>query len=165
MQKLSMTGLLNSIDSKFIVPAIAQRRALLYNYLKNINEETLLAKAINLNYMKGNFYLHNVNYQFTHSDTHIRMFLYALPDYNQVETLKQLELIFQLESTLEQVRVYLSYLNNKANNLTDIAHALPAHINQLVPMATPATFEETDLRDPKLYSLLNELQIKLLLLS
>jgi hypothetical protein len=165
MQKLSMTGLLNSIDFKFIVPAIAQRRAILYNYLKNINEKTISAKAINLNYIRGNIYLHNVDYEFTHPNTHIIMFLYELPDYNQVEATKQLELIFQLESTLEQVKVYLSYLNNKANNVTDIAYALPAHINQLVPIVTPTAFEETDLRDPKLYSLLNELQIKLLLLS
>ena len=77
----------------------------------------------------------------------------------------QKKVINDLYNTSTEIKVYLSYLNNKGSNLVDIAYALPPHINQLVPIETPANFETHDLRDPKMYGLLNELQIKLLLLT
>ena len=39
MGKLSMINLLNSIQSKFVLPAIKNRKEFLFNYLKNMTEE------------------------------------------------------------------------------------------------------------------------------
>ena len=55
------------------------------------------------------------------------------------------------------------WCDGKSDNPRDLDAWL--YSNQLVPIETPANFETHDLRDPKVYGLLNELQIKLLLLT
>ena len=165
MKELSMTSLLNSINIKFIRPAIAQRKHLLFDYLNSIGEENAAKAAIDFHYMKGVMHLNKSNVDWTYEESLKKMYLHQLPDYNQVESLKHIKIINDLYNTSTEIKVYLSYLNNKSSNLVDIAYALPPHINQLVPIETPANFETHNLRDPKVYGLLNELQIKLLLLT
>ena len=152
MKELSMTNLLDSINAKFIRPAIAQRKQLLFNYLHSIGEENAAKAAIDFHYMKGVMHLNQSNVDWTYEESLKKMYLHQLPDYNQVESLKHIKIINDLYNTSTEIKVYLAY-------------ALPPHINQLVPIETPANFETHDLRDPKVYGLLNELQIKLLLLT
>ena len=78
---------------------------------------------------------------------------------------RQVSTLATLNDSKEKIRMYLSKLNNVSLHSADIYYALPNHINHLVGKNTPATFHEEDLRDPEMFSLLNELPIRLLLLS
>ena len=165
MRKLSMSSLLVKIYDKFIFPAIKHRKYLLLTYVKNMDEEHSNYIAFNLLQTNGeNCFLHSSDDVYATTLTK-NLYLFNLPDHNQVEINKNLQLIKNLEESVQIIKTYLSYLNNKSNNVCDIAYALPTHINQLVPMITPTTYCDDDLRDPEVYALLNELQIKLLLLS
>jgi len=84
---------------------------------------------------------------------------------HQTGVFKYINMIRQLEETISKIRNYITLLNNKASCNQDIAYALPPHINELIQRRTPETFSKDDLRDVGMYALLNELQIRLLLLS
>lgn len=166
MDKLSMTTLLNSIQAKFVLPAIENRKQLLLKYVKNMNEETSTYLTFIIQEINGDqCFINTLDNKCDIANNVKVLNLFELPDFNQVEIKKHLQLIDNLRDSIKEIQVYLCYLNNKSDNVVDIAYALPAHINQLVPMVTPETYSIKDLRDPKTYALLNELQIKLLLLS
>ena len=166
MGKLSMTTLLNSIQTKFVLPAIKNRKQFLLNYLKSMTEENSKYLTFILQESNGNQSFINTSDDACYLTDEVKTIcLFDLPDFNQVEIKKHLQLIDNLRDSIKEIQVYLCYLNNKSDNVVDIAYALPAHINQLVPMVTPETYSIKDLRDAKAYALLNELQIKLLLLS
>ena len=161
-----MINLLNSIQSKFVLPAIKNRKEFLFNYLKNMTEENSKYLTFILQETNGTQSIIHTLDDDSHLANEVKtIYLFGLPDCNQVEIKKNLQLIDKLKKSIKEIRVYLCYLNNKSHNVVDIAYALPAHINQLVPMVTPETYSIKDLRDPRIYALLNELQIKLLLLS
>jgi hypothetical protein len=166
MDKLSMTTLLNSIQTKFVLPAIEIRKKFLLNYLKSMTEENSRYLTFIVQESNGNQSLIDTSDDACYlTDTVKTIYLFELPDFNQVEIKKHLQLIDNLRNSIKEIQVYLCYLNNKSDNVVDIAYALPAHINQLVPMVTPETYSVKNLRDAKTYALLNEIQIKLLLLS
>ena len=165
MNKLSMSILLDEINRKFIYPAVQHRKKVLFNYVKGLNEKNSSHEAFYIYEASGNCtFVATPGY--THATSLIeKIYAFELLDYNQLEISKHIKIMDDLEISLSDVKKYLSYLNNKSNNITDVAYALPPHINQLVPLATPTTYLDTDLRNPQMYALLNELQIKLLLLS
>ena len=166
MDKLSMTTLLNSIQAKFVLPAIKNRKQLLLKYVKSMTEETSRYLTFILQETNGDqCFINTLDNPCDSANVVKTLYLFELPDFNQVEIKKHLQLIDNLRDSIKEIQVYLCYLNNKSDNVVDIAYALPAHINQLVPMVTPETYSIKDLRDAKAYALLNELQIKLLLLS
>jgi len=163
-KKLNVSSLLWEIRSKFILPAIKTRETLLFKYLASMDGIDSNVDDILLRTSSGmNFQLYSTADRYINNPKYIYMF--ELPDYNQAEITKHIRCLDDLTETTAKVKAYLSYLNNKSNSVTDVAYALPTHINQLVPMITPTEYLEHDLRDPEMYTLLNELQIKLLLLS
>jgi len=164
MRKLNISALLWDIRTKYIVPAIATRETLLFKYLATIGEVNDKPEAFKLYTSSGtNHILYAANSRSL--DTPKAIYMFELPTYNQEEITKHLTCLSDLVAATARVKTYLSYLNNKSNSVHDIAYALPPHINQLVPMITPTEYLDHDLRDPQMYALLNELQIKLLLLS
>ena len=163
-KKLNVSLLLWEIRAKYILPAIKTRETLLFRYLSSMDSIDSKIEDIMLRTSSGmNFRLYSVDDRYIDNPKNIYMF--ELPDYNQAEITKHLKCLNDLTASTAKVKTYLSYLNNKSNSVNDVAYALPPHINQLVPMATPTDYLEHDLRDPKMYTMLNELQIKLLLLS
>ena len=163
-KKLNVSSLLWEVRSKYILPAIKTREGILFRYLASMDGIDSKVEDIMLRTSSGmNFHLYSVDDRYIDNPKNIYMF--ELPDYNQAEITKHIKCLDDLTATTAKDKTYLSYLNNKSNSVTDIAYALPPHINQLVPMITPTEYLEHDLRDPEMYTLLNELQIKLLLLS
>ena len=165
MVKVSMTDLLNRIDQKYVAPAIKQREQAIFNYLQGMDEEALHEYAFNLSHNKGILRLEQPGHLKGYNKPAKWVFMNDLPDYNQAEVRKHLLILEDLRQALGKTKIYLSFLNNKSKTITDIAYALPPHINQLINMVTPDTHLDDDLRDPDAYTLLNKLQIKLLLLS
>ena len=163
-KKLNVSSLLWEIRSKYILPAIKTRETLLFKYLSSMSDTHSKEEGFRLRTSSGATY-----WLYVSNDRNIinppTIYMFELPDYNQAEITKHIKCLDDLTATTAKVKTYLSYLNNKSNNVTDVAYALPPHINQLVPMITPTEYLDHDLRDPKMYALLNELQIKLLLLS
>tara|TARA_B110000908_G_C10227601_1_gene438836 strand:+ start:1470 stop:1964 length:495 start_codon:yes stop_codon:yes gene_type:complete len=164
MTKVSMIVLFKRINQKYVIPAIEKRKIVVFNYLQSVNETAAHEYAYDLNHNKGILSLVQPGYKYSPKPAK-KIYLSDLPDYNQIEIKKHLYLLKDLEQVSGKIKTYLSFLNNKSNTAVDIAYALPPHINQLVPMDTPDTYLDDDLRDPVAYTLLNELQIKLLLLS